>query len=66
MVKPLEGDFSFETVCKQMDFINKALYGRSFNGATELAGDSAEDFSDKADVMAEQITEERDEDNIPF
>ena len=28
MVKPLEGDFSFENVCKQMDFINKALYGK--------------------------------------
>ena len=27
MIKPLEGDFSFETVCKQMDIINKALYG---------------------------------------
>ena len=56
MVKPLEGDFSFENVRKQMDFINHALYGkRVFNGATELSGDRREDF---ADVSAEANKEE--------
>lgn len=62
--------FSFENVCKEMDIINKALYPNvKINGATELSGDSYDDFakySDKADVMAEQISEERDEDNIPL
>ena len=59
MVRPLAGDFSFETVCKQMDFINKALYGVP----TDKLNDMEE--ADKADVMAESISEERDEDNIP-